>query len=76
MKIVKMNFKIGERVRLSHRFLNSVQGDAELSAATGIVLSVKPIGDHNSHVMVKWSDGFTSGALASNLAHINFDITE
>jgi hypothetical protein len=74
--IMKTTFKIGEQVRFNHAFLKSIQGDYELSLANGIIQSIKPIGSHNNHVKILWNDGFISGALTSNLAHMNCDITE
>jgi hypothetical protein len=73
-----MKFQIGERVRYSHAFLKSTGSDLEISRMIGTVQKIFPIqSTKNSLIKVLW-DGETEakGCLASNLSHMNYDITE
>lgn len=74
----KMHFSFGEKVRYSHAFLKSIGADLEIASMKGTVISIVPIhGGNNTLVKVLW-DGETEakGCLASNLSHMNYDVTE
>lgn len=72
---MKMNFKIGEQVRYCHSFLKSINADRDIADLTGIIQSIKQVGSKQL-IKVLWNDGELQNALASNLAHMNYDITE
>jgi hypothetical protein len=72
---MNMKFNIGETVRYSHKFLKSINADYDISLLTGVVESIKSVGN-KTIVKVLWSDGELQSSLSDNLAHINFDVTE
>jgi len=75
---INMTFKIGEKVRYSHAFLNSVGADRDMAVLDGIVQSVKEYPKLKKTVVkVLWKgDDEIRSSLAQNLAHMNYDITE
>jgi hypothetical protein len=78
MKKINMTFKIGEKVRYSHAFLNSISANYETANLTGIVKEIKEYPQIKKVIIKVLWQGETeeTGCLSSNLAHMNYDITE
>lgn len=78
MKVINPTFQINERVRYSHAFLKSICADYDTSILTGIVKQIVEYPKIKKTVVkVLWNgDSEISSCLSSNLAHLNYDITE
>lgn len=68
-------FNIGDKVEYTRGFLQSINADYSIASLTGIVQSIKQVGN-KSIVRVLWSDGELQSCLSHNIIQTNkTDIT-